>query len=150
MLNELNQYVNEALKDEDFSIDCTGDVVTGDTIKFEEAVFGGSFKKPKYIGSRTIVGKVVADSYGAAKQQHTFTIQLIDCTGTNCGEVTETAKKNNGKIKRKGRNVYKNGTKRLPWEDESKREEAAEEKHARGYDARQAREERKNKPYYLK
>ena len=59
-------------------IDCTGDVVTGDTIRFTEAVFSGSHRKPKFRGNREIVANVVKDSYGEKKQQHTFTIVVIE------------------------------------------------------------------------
>ena len=45
-------------------IDCTGDICLGDTIQFTEAVFGGSYRKPRYLGDRTITAKVVNDSYG--------------------------------------------------------------------------------------
>lgn len=30
----------------------------------------------KVLGKRTIAGRVVKESYGAAKQQHTFTVRL--------------------------------------------------------------------------
>lgn len=34
--------------DTDFPISCTGDAVTGDAIRFEEAIFEGSFRNPKF------------------------------------------------------------------------------------------------------
>jgi hypothetical protein len=69
-----------------------------------------------------VSGKIVADSYGAGKQQHTFTLE------------TET-----GKVMIKGRNLYANGTWRKPLADESARNLVADEKHARGGAARAAR-----------
>jgi hypothetical protein len=119
----------------DYNKDCTGDVVVGDEISFTEAVFGGSFKKPKFLGERTIIAKVVNDSYGSKKQQHTFTLKIISSSGYKSLEPGD-------KALRKGRNVYKNGTKRKLWEDESLRELARDEKHSRGGEARAKRAER--------
>lgn len=129
------------INDAEFSVACTGDVVTGDVILFTEAVFsGGSFgrfrRAPKFLGERRIAARVVRDSYGAAKQQHTFTIEIIASDGEQPlkgGEVTT----------RKGRNVYRNGTRRLPWADEKHRSAAADEKHERGDAARAEREARR-------
>jgi len=119
----------------DYNKDCTGDVVVGDEISFTEAVFGGSFKKPKFLGERTIIAKVVNDSYGSKKQQHTFTLKIISSSGYLPLEEWST-------VLRKGRNVYKNGTKRKLWEDESQREDSLTEKHERGSLARAKRAER--------
>lgn len=110
-------------------------IVTGDTIKFTEAVFGGSFRKPRFIGERTITANVMRESYGAAKQQHTFTLEVLECTGTEplaVGTVT----------RRKGRNIYRNQVLRLLWNDEAARQVVTAEKHARGDLARAARDER--------
>lgn len=119
-----------------YTINCTGDVVAGDTILFTEAVFGGSHRKPKYLGERTIAAMVLRESYGAVFQQHTFTIEVIGSTGVEpLREGLRTT--------RKGRNIYRNGTRRLPWADENARAAAAAEKHERGDEARAARQERK-------
>jgi len=120
-----------------FNIHATGDVVTGDTIEFSEGVFGGSFRRPKYIGERKIQAKVIKDSYGLEKQQHTFTLEVIKSSG-------EDAIVRGKKIRRKGRNVYRNGTMRIAWEDEGQRKIALAEKHERGGCARSDRELRKN------
>jgi len=118
-----------------YSIPATGDVCVGDEILFSEAVFGGSFRKPKFLGEREIAAKVVKDSYGASKQQHTFTLEII----ASAGEQPLTA----GTITtRKGRNVYRNGTSRKPWADEAARKAALNEKHGRGDAARAARSAR--------
>lgn len=141
----------------DCVIDCASDVCKGDVILFEEGVFGGSFRKPKHLGDRWILGEIVSDSYGQAKQQHTFSIRLIRCGGEQAEEVRAVAKRNGGVIKRKGRNVYRNGCKRAPWPDEGmdnfgkhfyslgsrQRQAVLDEKHGRGDSARQARETRK-------
>lgn len=91
-------------------VPCTGDVVRGDVIKWTEAVFGGSFRKPKFLGERTITGLVINDSYGAQKQQHTFTIEVMESMGQDPPEPGKT-------INRKGRNVYRNGTISHVWVD---------------------------------
>ena len=60
-------------------------------ITFKEPVFvGGSFyrgrcKGAKYIGDRTISGKILKESYGSTGQ-HTFTILVDSCTGENSGQ----------------------------------------------------------------
>lgn len=105
-------------------IDCTGDCVVGDDVKFERAVFTGSFRNPKFSHNETIEGKIIAESYGEKTQQHTFTILLSD----------------GKKIKIKGRNLYKNGTLRKKWENEKDREIALQEKHKRGDYARNKRD----------
>jgi|JI10StandDraft_1071094.scaffolds.fasta_scaffold191416_4 hypothetical protein len=121
------------------AIDCTGDVVVGDTIRFREAIFDGPFhrtrsRNQKPDGHRTIIAKVVADSYGQGKQQHTFTLDVIDCETDHEAIL--------GKTLRKGRNIYRNGCVRLPWPDESERRKAADEKHERGDAARRERDQR--------
>jgi len=112
--------------DDDYSINCTGDAVTGDEVRFERAVFSGSFRNPKFAGFELITGTIIRDSYGRDKQQHTFTLMLDDGT----------------KLRIKGRNLYRNGVWRKPWADESQREATADEKHARGAQARAEREAR--------
>lgn len=120
----------------EFPIDCTGDACAGDTILFAEAVFGGSFRKPKYLGERRVAAIIVADSYGAAKQQHTFTLEVIDSDGVEplAAGVKTT---------RKGRNVYRMWTRRKKWPDESIRQSVLDEKHRRGDIARAERGLRK-------
>lgn len=113
--------------DAEFTIDCTGDAVVGDDVRFERATFSGSFRNAKFAGFETITGKIIRDSYGRDKQQHTFTLELAE----------------GGELRIKGRNLYANGLYRKPWADESSRHEAAGEKHARGDQARAARERRR-------
>jgi len=119
----------------DFSIEATGDVVAGDHIRFCEAVFGGSFRKPRFEGIRTVDALVVNDSYGGDKQQHTFFLKVIHSHG-------EQALAVGARTTRKGRNIYRNGTVRMPWADESDRDAEADNKHERGAMARVARGER--------
>ena len=108
-----------------YSIDCTGDAVCGDEIRFERATFSGSFRNAKFSGFEQITGKIIRDSYGRDKQQHTFSIE----TATDLVVI-------------KGRNVYSNGTWRKPWFDEATRKSVADEKHDRGQNARRARQAR--------
>lgn len=109
--------------DAEYSIPCTGDAVVGDEVRFERATFSGSFRNAKFAGFETITGKIIRDSYGRDKQQHTFTLELAD----------------GGELRIKGRNLYANSIYRKPWADESLRDQAADEKHARGDQARVAR-----------
>lgn len=127
----------------DFSIPCTGDVVAGDTIQWTEAVFDGAAvrgrfgrARARFLGERTVTADVLRDSYGADRQQHTFTLRVLACEGVQpIAPGTQTT--------RKGRTIYRNGTRRRPWEDESARVAAAAEKHARGDDARAIRDARR-------
>lgn len=112
--------------DEIYTINTTGDCVTGDEVSFERATFSGSFRNAKFAGFELIQGKIVNDSYGREKQQHTFTIEFL----------------NGSKMTIKGRNLYANGTYRKAWNDESQRGLVGDEKHARGNKARAAREYR--------
>ncbi len=120
-----------------FTIDCTGDVVTGDTIRFSEAVFGGSYRNPVFLGERTIEAEVIRDSYGSDRQQHTFTLRVLASTGVE-PIAAGTA------VRRKGRNVYRSGTARISWADETARHAATDERHNRGDAARDARAARKS------
>lgn len=67
--------------DADINIDCTGDVVKGDIIKFTEGVFVGNYRNSVYTGDRTITAVVTNDSYGPDKQQHTFSLLIIRSEG---------------------------------------------------------------------
>lgn len=94
--------ISEYNGDNEYSVSCTGDAVTGDEVRFERATFSGSFRNAKFAGFEQITGKIVKDSYGKDKQQHTFTLELAD----------------GSKLMIKGRNLYANGTWRKPWENE--------------------------------
>jgi len=114
----------------------TDSVVAGDVIKYTEGVFGGSWRRPSHVGDRVVVARVLRESYGEGKQQHTFSLEVVESTG--CEPIDK------GKvIRRKGRNIYRNGVERLKWEDEQLRQGVADEKHSRGDKARAARAYRK-------
>ena len=112
--------------DDEYNIEATGDCVIGDRVCFERATFSGSYRRPVFSGVERVKGTIVRDSYGADKQQHTFTLRLDDGRETLI----------------KGRNLYKNGVWRKPWDDPAERGKAQDEKHARGDAARKARDER--------
>jgi len=136
MINESDENPMIIKRIEESWVPANGDIVSGDVIKFKEAVFGGSFKKPKYMGDRVVTAEVISDSYGQKKQQHTFTIKIIQCTGfkeIKSGTITT----------RKGRNLYRDNPDRLQWEDEDLRNSVAEEKHERGRLAREQKKIRK-------
>lgn len=118
--------------DPEYNIDCTGDVVVGDSVRFERAVFTGSYRKPFFAGFELITGKVVFDSYGSGKQQHTFTLRLAE----------------GKKLLIKGRNLYRNGVWRKTWDNEEDRYAVLEDKHLRGDRARLARDLRKLEGVY--
>ena len=84
---------------------------------------------------REIIAGVIKDSYGRKAQQHTFTIVVLGSSGDYSLDVGT-------KTTRKGRNIYRNGTKRCPWTNEEMREIALTEKHSRGDKARRDRERR--------
>ncbi|CAL5061595.1 unnamed protein product [Urochloa decumbens] len=116
-----------------FSINCKGDVCRGDAVLFKQKVYEKSGKRhAKCIGKRIVAGKVIKESYGREKQQHTFTIQVFWTKGP-------------GKLPPlhlllvKGRNLYRMMTFRQPWANEAERLKVLEEKHNRGDDARRIR-----------
>ncbi len=114
--------------DEIHTINCTGDACKGDEIAFDQATFTGSYRRARFNGFERVVGTIVSESYGEAKQQHTFTIQLSD----------------GSKKLIKGRNLYANGVWRKPWANEADRRLALADKHERGDAARYFRERRKS------
>ena len=123
MAFEISQFNGDAT----YSICCTGDVCCGDEIAFERATFSGSYRNAKFAGFERIAGRVIRDSYGRDKQQHTFTLALPDGTERLI----------------KGRVIYREGVYRKPWADECERRAALSEKHSRGDAARAIRDERK-------
>lgn len=73
-----------------FTEDITGNAVTNDYVVFARAVFAGNYRKPKFSHYEIVCGKIINDSYGKSKGQHTFTIQT-----------------NERRVRIKGRNLYK-------------------------------------------
>ncbi|KAF7828749.1 CDPK-related kinase 5-like [Senna tora] len=123
-----------------FIVECTGDVCQGDVFCSDRA-FMKMTRHGRHMGKRTVAGRVVKESYGAAKQQHTFTVEVI----WSCG------------VKKlpplfpllvKGRNLYKLKTYRQRWKNEAERVEVLSEKHQRGAEARLTRASRQKKKKY--
>lgn len=98
------------------------------------------FRHGRVLGKRIIAGRVVKESYGTAKQQHTFTVEVLWSRG----------------IKKlpplyplliKGRNLYRMRTFRQCWHDEAERQKVLAEKHRRGDAARLERAMKKTKKW---
>lgn len=71
-------------------------IVKGTVLKFEEAIFNGSWKKPKFSHTAIHTVKVTKESYGSSKGQHSFTLEVIDSTERKVGET----------FRKMGRNIY--------------------------------------------
>ncbi|KAF8364712.1 hypothetical protein HHK36_033312 [Tetracentron sinense] len=84
------------------------------------------------IGKRTIAGRVVKESYGAAKQQHTFTVEILWSKGPKRLPPLSP-------LLVKGRNLYRLKTFRQRWNNETERSKVLAEKHKRGTAARHIR-----------
>ncbi|KAJ4714927.1 zinc finger CCCH domain-containing protein 62-like [Melia azedarach] len=141
-----------------FVINCTGDVCRGDIVLFMQKVykkFDKVTRHGRFLGQRTVAGRVVSDSYGAAKQQHTFTYEVQLCNASSAACMFVVCKievlwsKGINKLPPlfpllvKGRNLYKLKTYRQQWNDEAERRKVLEEKHKRGTEARFVRAMRK-------
>lgn len=123
-----------------FVMNCKGDACTGDIVMFEQNVYemfsivSRSANGPP-CGTRIVAGRIVKESYGAAKQQHTFTVEVLWSKGVKPLPPLHP-------LLIKGRNLYRLKTMRQRWEDESERQKILSEKHARGNAARTNRETR--------
>lgn len=123
-----------------FVLNCKGDACTGDVVMFEQNVYemyniaSRSASGPP-CGTRIVVGRIVKESYGAAKQQHTFTIEVLWSKG-------EKPLPPLHQLLIKGRNLYRLNTVRQKWTDEAERSKVLLEKHSRGSLARSSRETR--------
>ncbi|KAI3432961.1 uncharacterized protein J3R85_007391 [Psidium guajava] len=123
-----------------FVLKCKGDACTGDVVMFEQNVYelfniaSRSASGPP-CGKRIVAGRIVKESYGAAKQQHTFTIEVLWSKGEKPLPPLHP-------LLIKGRNLYRYDTMRQRWEDEGERAKALMEKHSRGSLARSDREAR--------
>ncbi|KAK2657425.1 hypothetical protein Ddye_010477 [Dipteronia dyeriana] len=124
-----------------FVINCTGDVCQDDVVLFTQKVYEKFDKVTRHgrvLGRRTVAGRVVHETYGAAKQQHTFTIEVLWSTGFNKLPPLFP-------LLVKGRNLYRLRTFRQRWNNEAERVKVLAEKHKRGSEARTVRAMRKTK-----
>ncbi|KAK2654759.1 hypothetical protein Ddye_014615 [Dipteronia dyeriana] len=123
-----------------FVLNCKGDACTGDVVMFEQNVYemfniaSRSASGPP-CGKRIVAGRIVKESYGATKQQHTFTIEVLWSKGEKPLPPLHP-------LLIKGRNLYRLETLRQRWEDEGERRKVLMEKHVRGSHARSNRETR--------
>ncbi|GLU22499.1 hypothetical protein SLE2022_385700 [Rubroshorea leprosula] len=123
-----------------FVLNCKGGACTGDVVMFEQNVYetfniaSRSASGPP-CGTRTVAGRIIKESYGAAKQQHTFTIEVLWSKGEKPLPPLHP-------LLIKGRNLYRLKTLRQRWEDEGKRQKVLTEKHSRGSIARSDRDMR--------
>ncbi|KAI9119685.1 hypothetical protein K1719_009074 [Acacia pycnantha] len=123
-----------------FVQNCKGDACTGDVVLFEQNVYEmfsvvSRSASGSPCGKRIVAGRIVKESYGAAKQQHTFTIEVLWSKG-------EKPLSPLYPLLIKGRNLYRLKTLRQRWDDEGKRQKILVEKHSRGNVARVNREAR--------
>lgn len=123
-----------------FVLNCKGDACTGDVVMFEQNVYemfsivSRSATGPP-CGTRIVAGRIVKESYGAKKQQHTFTVEVLWSKGEKPLPPLHP-------LLIKGRNLYRLKTLRQKWDDEAERQKNLSEKHARGSVARSNRETR--------
>lgn len=120
-----------------FTINCQGDACIGDVVLFKQRVYdvfnvGGRCSAGPPVGVRTVAGRIIKESYGSAKQQHTFTVEVLWSTG-------ERALPPLHPLIIKGRNLYRVKTLRQAWPDEAVRKKQLQEKHSRGAAARMER-----------
>ncbi|KAF8393665.1 hypothetical protein HHK36_021911 [Tetracentron sinense] len=123
-----------------FVLNCKGDACTGDVVMFEQNVYemfsiASRSATGAPCGTRIVVGHIVKESYGAAKQQHTFTIEVLWSKGEKPLPPLHP-------LLIKGRNLYRLKTMRQRWADEGERRRTLLEKHSRGSLARSNRETR--------
>ncbi|CAI7728386.1 unnamed protein product, partial [Closterium sp. NIES-53] len=68
-----------------FFIHCTGDVCRNDVVLFNQRISTRSIsrheKKAMHGEFRLVAGRVVSESYGVKKQQHTFTVEVFWSSG---------------------------------------------------------------------
>lgn len=123
-----------------FVLNCKGDACKGDVVIFEQNIYRRKKGEPRGVrgrlcGQRTNAGRIIKESYGTAKQQHTFTVEIFWSKGYKPWPPLHP-------LLIKGRNLYKDKTMRQPWPDEHERSRVLQEKHARGFIARKSRDVR--------
>nr|GMD53931.1 zinc finger CCCH domain-containing protein 62 [Ipomoea batatas] len=125
-----------------FKIDCTGsDVCKGDVVLFTQEVYKNFDKVTNsgdVLGKRTVAGRIVKESCSAAKQQHTFTVEVLWSQGVKKFPPLFP-------LLVKGRKLYKLKTLRQRWQNEKERLGVLAEKHRRGTTAKLVRETKKKK-----
>lgn len=103
-------------------------LLKGQIIEWTEKVFLGHGKDAIFCGERTNTGRIIKESYGDKRGQHTFTILILESKGYQ----TLLAGKN---VCRKGRNVYRTA-KLIKDVDQKIKTELAIEKSKRAVEAK--------------
>ena len=88
-------------------------------ITFKKKYFVGTIKKPKFAGYQILKAIVKKNSYGKLKNQHTFTIEVLDVIEEKFGFVVAT-KKQGEVFLIKGRNLYPYIVEHIQGEDSKK------------------------------
>ncbi|KAL6642975.1 hypothetical protein ACP70R_021156 [Stipagrostis hirtigluma subsp. patula] len=142
LLNRIKEYIEVKTAGEvkypvsSFVLNCKGDACKGDVVMFEQNIYKRKKGAPRGVkrlcGQRTNAGRIIKESYGTEKQQHTFTIEIFWSKGYKPWPPLHP-------LLIKGRNLYKDKTMRQPWPDEEERKRVLQEKHARGFVARKKR-----------
>ncbi|XP_047072530.1 zinc finger CCCH domain-containing protein 62-like [Lolium rigidum] len=146
LLNRIREHIEVKILGElkypasSFVLNCKGDACKGDVVVFEQNIYRRKKGDPRGVksrlcGQRTNAGRIIKESYGTAKQQHTFTVEILWSKGYKPWPPLHP-------LLIKGRNLYKDKTMRQPWPDEQERSRVLQEKHARGFLARKSREVR--------
>jgi hypothetical protein len=117
------EHINISINDflQNINITEKKDTTVDDIILFTEPVFKGSYPNSKYSGERRILAKVLKENYGKLKGQHTFSLVVLDSDGYEPIPVGT-------KIRRLGRNVYKNEFYMLPLAQNEQRDEKHQRK----------------------
>ncbi|RCV42889.1 hypothetical protein SETIT_9G251500v2 [Setaria italica] len=143
LLNRIREHIEVKNNGEEkypvsnFVLNCKGDACKGDVVIFEQNIYRRKKGAPREVkgrlcGQRTNAGRIIKESYGTAKQQHTFTIEILWSKGYKPWPPLHP-------LLIKGRNLYKDKTMRQPWPDEEERNRVIQEKHERGDVARKSR-----------
>ena len=95
--------IKEALYRSKKLVEITGEACAGDIVWFAQDDFGGSYWRPKFLGTKLVRAIILRDSYGSKKQQHTFTLALMK-------SATSKTYIKGSEFRIKGPNLYKHFT----------------------------------------
>ena len=89
-------------------VDCTGSFISADHIRFEEAVW----RRGKRIGARLVFAEIL--EVEGSEPDDWVTIEVVGCEG-------DFPEQPGSSIRRKRRNIERNGVTRRLWDDEDAR-----------------------------
>lgn len=115
------------------------DLCQGDVILFIERVYYTPKRRPadmRYskLKMRRIIAEIIGDYYDPKNMHHHFQLKVLRSSGFRAPKRGEI-------LVRRGQNIYRHHTLRLPWKDEAAREAALEEKHQRRKEAEKLHEQ---------